>query len=371
MASKIVKINYGGQDRTFFRYNHRSILKYNLKMIGLVIIAMMVVSFVYCTFGFNTENNEGPMRIACLVYFGAFTFCHLLHEIILKKKIRNYYLYIVFIYELVFSFLLFVGPIYDSVNIACYLPVFFLASFLLMIAPMHFTVGLSLINIIISTIITYRFKAANLATFDLVDSATCLGIGIFLGQQILVSRISQIDSYNILQTESENELKIALELANKDPLTNVRSRAAYETFAHTTDELIKGNKEVDFALVMCDVNFLKNANDNVGHDAGDRLLINCARILQESFPQSNVYRLGGDEFIVVLRDDDYESRAKLFKQLRLKSLNKEEYDPKQVSFASGLATYNPDTDDSVASVFIRADEAMYENKNKIKSEKAS
>lgn len=371
MASRIVRMNYGGQDKAFFRYNHRLILKHNLKMIGFLTAAMMVASFVYCAFGFNTENNEGPMRITCLIYFGVFTLCHTLHECIFKKIVKNYYIYIVLIYELVFSFLLFVGPIYDSVNIACYLPVFFTASFLLMIVPVHFTLGLAIVNLIISTIITFQFKASNLAGFDLADSMTCLCVGLFLGQQILVSRVTQINSYNTLQEQSENDLRVALELANQDPLTHVKSRAAYETFEHSIDELIDNGKPVTFALVMCDINYLKNVNDNVGHGAGDILITNCTRILQETFSQSNVYRLGGDEFVVVLKDDDYNNRAKLFKQLRTKSVNSSQYDPKQVSFACGLASFNPETDKNVSSVFIRADEAMYENKNKIKNERAS
>jgi len=60
------------------------------------------------------------------------------------------------------------------------------------------------------------------------------------------------------------------------------------------------DKTQSFTVIMCDLNGLKKENDINGHDAGDRFIKECAQSLIEVFGKENVYRIGGDEFIIVL-----------------------------------------------------------------------
>ncbi len=85
----------------------------------------------------------------------------------------------------------------------------------------------------------------------------------------------------------------------------------------------------------------------------------------EIFTHSPVYRIGGDEFVVVLSGDDYHNREKLLKKLRskvLKNVNK----PEGAVVATGISDYEAIKDKSLSDVFERADARMYENKNFLK-----
>ena len=123
-------------------------------------------------------------------------------------------------------------------------------------------------------------------------------------------------------------------------------------------------------IVICDVNGLKSINDNIGHDEGNKLLVNACRLICRTFKRSPVFRIGGDEFVAILRNDDYANRKELIGGL-MERMTAENYDPmdvNNVSFAVGAADFDPAIDHSCADVFKRADVVMYEHKKSIKGE---
>ena len=99
--------------------------------------------------------------------------------------------------------------------------------------------------------------------------------------------------------------KRLLEIMKRDPLTNVNNRMAYEDKENFLQSEINSGNDVEFAIGMFDVNNLKLINDSKGHEAGDEYLIRSCRLICNVFKRSPVYRVGGDEFIVILRGDDY------------------------------------------------------------------
>ena len=118
-------------------------------------------------------------------------------------------------------------------------------------------------------------------------------------------------------------------------------------------------------MIVFDVNDLKPMNDNFGHKAGD-LLIKCScNLIMKNFTFSTVYRIGGDEFVVILKGRDFENRAELLTKLRMEMdvpvAEKNEAFEK-ISLASGMAIYEPQKDADFQSVFGRADEEMYKAK---------
>ncbi len=169
--------------------------------------------------------------------------------------------------------------------------------------------------------------------------------------------------------EMQKQLETALVLAQNDALTNVRNRTGYDMCERQINaELEKGNAD-GFAVIMFDVNGLKMVNDAYGHDKGDQMLINACKIICDVFKHSSVFRLGGDEFVAVVRGKDYDKCNSLLQKLRdIVTENEEKDGPayENVSMASGMAIYNPKIDKYVYDVFMRADEAMYENKNHMK-----
>ena len=175
---------------------------------------------------------------------------------------------------------------------------------------------------------------------------------------VILSKFRQNLSFNFLNKKLH-------EMNETDSLTQVKNRAAFERREAELNERMNSAHKPVYAIAMFDINNLKLVNDDYGHDYGDDYIIKCCRLVCETFKRSPVFRLGGDEFLALLTDFDYEERDLLMENMKLKMLSyKDSNLPpyETLSLASGLATYNPETDKELHDVFKRADAAMYENK---------
>ena len=156
------------------------------------------------------------------------------------------------------------------------------------------------------------------------------------------------------------------DLAYADALTSVHNRGAFEIMIRDMQtRLDQPEGSPVFAVCMFDCNFLKQINDKYGHDKGDIYLKETARIICDVFAHSPVFRIGGDEFVVMLQERDYENREALLRLFDEKCAEKRESetDPwKKVDVSRGMADYDPQKDQSIADVVRRADRAMYEDK---------
>ena len=103
----------------------------------------------------------------------------------------------------------------------------------------------------------------------------------------------------------------------------------------------------------------------MGHEAGDEYLKSACRIICEHYKHSPVYRIGGDEFVAILKGSDFENRE-LLKQ-KFDELIDENLRTGSVVISSGMAVFNPELDESYTEVFIRADKSMYERKTALKA----
>ena len=160
------------------------------------------------------------------------------------------------------------------------------------------------------------------------------------------------------------------ELMQKDALTNVKNRRAYEKKIETMDNDIKAGDTTPISIVMCDINNLKPINDGYGHDAGDIYIKNCCRLICETFKHSPIFRTGGDEFVVIIGRNDYEVRNDRLVEMREKMEELAESDypaTTKVSVATGIAEFDYDTDTCVEDVVKRADSYMYINKAEMKA----
>ena len=158
--------------------------------------------------------------------------------------------------------------------------------------------------------------------------------------------------------------------ANTDVLTGLKNIAAYTDSVTEINNLMKIEDGMEFAIVMCDIDDLKIINDTFGHDAGDRYIINCRDILTDVFSGSTVYRIGGDEFAVILMGDDYCNRDKLISRFNDEisaAENKGDVKDGRAAMSFGMAVFDPSSDKSVSEIMKRADIALYEAKRKRKS----
>ena len=183
-----------------------------------------------------------------------------------------------------------------------------------------------------------------------------MAIGMF-GFGLLI----MLTNHNYLNRRTrESEL-----LANRDPMTGVRSKHAYMVRENELNGEIYEGEAKEFAIVVCDVNGLKKINDTLGHKAGDEYIKKACTMICDIFQHSPVFRVGGDEFVAILHGRDYTVRGDLMTILHDRSVDHIASGDAVVS--GGLAAFDPEKDHNVHDVFQRADELMYQEKKVLKS----
>ena len=160
------------------------------------------------------------------------------------------------------------------------------------------------------------------------------------------------------------ELNVTKHKAYTDPLTGVKSKQAYLEAVNNLHNRMTAEEQLDFAVVVFDVNDLKRVNDEQGHEAGDRHIRAASSLICETFKHSPIFRIGGDEFASILERKDYFTRDTLMKAFN--TMIEENLREGRVVVSAGMAVYNPAEDEDYKTVFQRADEAMYERKRFLK-----
>ncbi len=151
-----------------------------------------------------------------------------------------------------------------------------------------------------------------------------------------------------------------------DALTSVRNKGAFTNYVQELQEKLDRSEDTCFAVGIFDCDNLKTINDRYGHDKGDIYIKSASRLICRTFQHSPVFRIGGDEFAVILQNEDYEKREELEKEFRanrrkLCASAAEKWEEPHV--AVGIAAYDPAIDSAVADTIHRADQIMYENKS--------
>ena len=166
--------------------------------------------------------------------------------------------------------------------------------------------------------------------------------------------------------EREEHLHLS---ANRDSMTGLRNTTSYTSWVARFDKAIE-NDPFDFGIVVFDLNNLKETNDTYGHEAGNKLIITSAKLIADVFKRSPVFRIGGDEFVAVLQNQDLENYEELLALLESQTQNTFINGNKQIpiKMAIGFSQFEHGKDSQFADVFKRADKAMYENKRDMKAE---
>ena len=182
------------------------------------------------------------------------------------------------------------------------------------------------------------------------------------GKPLLIIGVENVDLYVRREKQQAHELSVAKEIAAKDALTGVQNSHAFSLAKEQLNEQIKNKEQVEFAFVVCDINGLKSVNDTMGHHAGDELIRNACKVICDTFKHSRVFRIGGDEFVVICRGHDYKSIDYLCDKMNDSNRNSD-----GVEVAFGVAFYSDGQ--SVESVFDTADNLMYKHKVALKAHK--
>lgn len=179
---------------------------------------------------------------------------------------------------------------------------------------------------------------------------------LFATRQELVSTREQADIMN--------------EMANRDALTGIRNKRGYDHEIQRINKQVAAGRTA-VGIVMVDMNGLKEINDNYGHEKGDKAICSLCDVLCSIFKRSPVFRIGGDEFVVVVENQDFknlEKNAENFRACIEHSMNDTDLEPwERTNAAIGFAVYDSEKDLGIEDTLKRADELMYENKRAMKS----
>ena len=141
-------------------------------------------------------------------------------------------------------------------------------------------------------------------------------------------------------------------LSYHDPLTNLYNRNAMNAMFEQGARL--GSLK-QLGVVYCDITSLKQTNDSMGHDAGDRLIRHCVSLLQETLQTPWIYRSGGDEFVALFGDFSRERFEENVQALR----HRIQQDQHHMAVGYAWSDQPPfDLDDLIC----RADQVMYQDK---------
>ncbi|MBO4217601.1 MAG: diguanylate cyclase [Clostridia bacterium] len=184
------------------------------------------------------------------------------------------------------------------------------------------------------------------------------------GPQLIIG-VSNIDAQVKREQEYAHNLSVERSKANIDAMTGVKNKHAYIDAEAQLNGKIENAEAVEFAIAVFDVNGLKIANDTLGHRAGDDLIKKACETICLTFKYSPVFRIGGDEFVVIAQGRDYESADALISEIG--KLNLKNAKEGGVVVACGVAKYRGEK--NVAAVFEKADKEMYANKRMLKNVK--
>ena len=159
------------------------------------------------------------------------------------------------------------------------------------------------------------------------------------------------------------KLDKAVATANIDALTGVQNHRAYILSERRILSLVNENPEYQYAIVVCDINDLKYVNDKFGHNYGDEYLKKACQMICNVYAGILVYRIGGDEFVVILEGDKYEEREVFLSRLKELSLSNAS-EEEGIIIAIGMAERRRNK--SFNDVFKRADKQMYIQKETLK-----
>ena len=198
------------------------------------------------------------------------------------------------------------------------------------------------------------FYTGNSYMYSIAYVAGIMGFIFFLAYAACISVYDQLK-------ENANAAMYA-KLAYLDMMTGLGNRTA---FLEDTD--LDKTYTGSMAYIMVDANNLKKVNDTLGHQKGDELITQITRCLKQVIKnEGKCYRIGGDEFVISLRNKTRQDIETYITQIQKEIQTADTQSPLPISAAIGYA-WTSDSHKDLEKLLHEADESMYENKKKLKA----
>lgn len=194
------------------------------------------------------------------------------------------------------------------------------------------------------------------------ETVSCFGILGFLTYIVIIG-FANIRENRRLSEEGKKAEKYQ-DMAFHDQLTGLYSRSAFSDYTNPVEFDPNGT-----IMIMCDLNNLKKCNDTFGHEAGDRYLVESSRLIKEVFEsRGRCFRMGGDEFAVILKDTSLKICAEYINELIRKQHDYRQEHPTEfpICIACGYTVFDRAFDNDFNDTMRRADKLMYADKIRIK-----
>ncbi len=155
------------------------------------------------------------------------------------------------------------------------------------------------------------------------------------------------------------------DFANTDYLTGLKNRNAFEIDMNNLNNL--SIKKL-ISIISIDLDGLKKINDKFGHQTGDLYIKHASKIIRDVIAKKHVvYRVGGDEYIVILKNSSHEEINTIINNINLKIIEENSTNELKLSMSIGYAVFDDKLDVSLFDTYHRADSQMYDNKRKFKT----
>lgn len=192
--------------------------------------------------------------------------------------------------------------------------------------------------------------------------STGLGMAAFLLYSLVLGILSIRDTKQLMAIGKK--AKFYERMAYHDQLTGLYNRAAYVEDTEK-EEFVKE----EYIIVACDLNNLKKCNDTLGHDKGDNYIKKSAELIKSNFSgNAKWYRMGGDEFCVLLKHVSVQECLRRVENLKKEAEEYSNNHPSEypICIACGYAVFDKENDYDFADTLRRADKMMYREKFQMK-----
>lgn len=177
-------------------------------------------------------------------------------------------------------------------------------------------------------------------------------------------------SFGVLMTINKISRERIKYFSEYDTMTGVfNRRAGLELLDKTYRDVMKNGGKVSICFI--DINGLKQVNDNLGHEAGDELILSVVVVMKKYMRQSDfITRLGGDEFLIVFIDANEEQAENIWNRVNdeYKKINEIENRKYMISVSHGIEEFKFNSNEYIDNIINLADEKMYNEKRILKKD---
>lgn len=177
-------------------------------------------------------------------------------------------------------------------------------------------------------------------------------------------------SFAVLMTINKMSKERTKYFSEYDAMTGVfNRRVGFELLDKTYRDVMNNGEKISVCFI--DINGLKEVNDNLGHEAGDELIVSVVNGIKKSIRQTDfIMRIGGDEFLIIFLNANQEQAENVWSKINdeYKKINETENRKYIVSASHGIEEFKFNSNEYIDKIINLADEKMYNEKRLVKKD---